>query len=270
MKKLIVNGDDFGLSAGTNRAIEDAHRYGILTSATLLTNMPGFDDAVIRAKRNPGLGIGIHLNLTIGKPLSPDSKVGQLVDSKGKFKTPEWKFFVRHYFTNAGIEQIKVEIEAQIKKFLDSGLKPSHVDTHHHIILIPKVYDIVIDLMDKYKIGKFRFYHAQRTYFSDKNKLRKYPKKWLVYRNQGKSKSSKYQMPDYIFDLEDVSLSKRLHQIREGINEIISHPAYSDKENKKMPVLGARREEEVKEITDSSVLNIIKTEEITLTNYEKF
>jgi len=267
MKKLIVNGDDFGLSPETNRGLIEAHQHGILTSATLLTNMLGFEDAVVCAKKNPGLGVGIHLNLTTGKPLSSIGKVSRLVDSKGNFDSCLFRFFTKNWFKKIDSKQIKVELDTQIKKFLNSGLKPTHIDTHHHIILRPKVYYVVIDLMDKYKIRKFRFYHSHRAYFSGK---KKYFKKILLCLNLNKSKNNKYQMPDYIFDLENVSLGKRLFQIRNGINEIISHPSCAGKEIKNLPRLAIRREKELRELTDPSVWGIIKNQRIKLTNYEKF
>jgi len=82
MKKVIVNADDFGLTQGVNEGIVKAYQEGILTSATLMANMPGFDQAVELAGTHPELGVGLHLNILRGHPLSPAQTVGSLL-SKG-------------------------------------------------------------------------------------------------------------------------------------------------------------------------------------------
>lgn len=236
MKKLIVNADDFGLSIETNRGIVEAFQRGILTSTTLFTNMVGFEDAVIQIKKNPDLGIGIHLNLTCGKPVSPVREVFQLVDSEGNFEKSLEKFSVKYYLKGINSKQIKTELKAQIEKFLDYGLEPTHIDTHQYIILFPRVYYIILDLMHKYKIRKLRFFQLNRSYFSDSFK-RKCVKKAMIYLIQNKSKNNEFQTPDYIFDLENVTFNKRLYRVKDGLNEIICHPGYVDGEVKKIQEL---------------------------------
>ena len=73
--KLIINADDFGLCRGVNKAVVEAHTTGVLTSATIMANMPASDEAIVIAKKTPTLGVGVHLNVTDGKPLSLDSDV---------------------------------------------------------------------------------------------------------------------------------------------------------------------------------------------------
>jgi predicted glycoside hydrolase/deacetylase ChbG (UPF0249 family) len=87
MKKLIVTADDFGLTEKINQGILEAHRRGIVTSASLMANGSAFDDAVARLKEAPRLGIGAHLNLTEGASLSRPSLVSSLVDRDGQMKT---------------------------------------------------------------------------------------------------------------------------------------------------------------------------------------
>ena len=85
MKKLIVNADDFGLTNGVNRAIIEGHTRGAITSATLMANMPAFDAAVRLAKDHPSLGVGLHFNITQGRPVADASRVGSLIDDSGEF-----------------------------------------------------------------------------------------------------------------------------------------------------------------------------------------
>ncbi|MBC8231137.1 alpha-L-rhamnosidase N-terminal domain-containing protein, partial [bacterium] len=94
MKKVIINADDLGISKGTNQAIMKDFREGILTSASLMANMPGYEDAVGKViPNNPGLGIGIHLSLTIGKSVLDKSKIPLLVDESGYFKNSFFKLY---------------------------------------------------------------------------------------------------------------------------------------------------------------------------------
>src|SRR5215468_1191072 len=85
MRNLIVNADDLGWTAGVNRGIAEAHRNGIVTSTSLLANGCAFSDGVKAAAELPGLGIGVHLNLTDGAPSAPPSQVPSLLDENGRF-----------------------------------------------------------------------------------------------------------------------------------------------------------------------------------------
>jgi len=84
-KRLIINADDFGLCESVNKGIVEAHTKGVLTSTTIMANMPAADQAVELAKNLPTLGLGVHLNLTAGKPLSKDNTVKLILDSQGYF-----------------------------------------------------------------------------------------------------------------------------------------------------------------------------------------
>jgi len=84
-RRVIINADDFGLCDGVNKAVAQAHTDGVLTSATIMANMPAADEAVKIAKKLPNLGVGVHLNLTEGRPLSKDTSIGRLLDTDGQF-----------------------------------------------------------------------------------------------------------------------------------------------------------------------------------------
>src|SRR5271170_6655410 len=97
-RRLIVNADDFGLSHSVNQAVIRAHRDGILTTASLMVNEPGFDEAVKLAKENPKLGVGLHLTLLQGRSALPPEKIPALVNAKSEFgNNPVFVGF--HYFS---------------------------------------------------------------------------------------------------------------------------------------------------------------------------
>lgn len=147
MIKLIVNADDFGYSRGVNFGIIDAHRDGIVNSATMMMNMLGVGHAIELAKENPKLQVGIHLVLTCGKPLLPD--VPSLVDECGNFKK------LSDLMKNKALSLSELEREwtAQIERFLHSELIPTHFDSHHHVHAIPEFLPVVQALSRKYNLS---------------------------------------------------------------------------------------------------------------------
>ena len=146
IKRLIVNGDDFGMCEGNSIGIILAHKEGILTSTTVMMNMPYAYFALDLAKKYPDLGVGVHLNATAGKPLT-DIK---LVDKKGYFLN---KKFIRAHPDIITKESLYNEFKAQIDKYISyTGHLPTHFDSHHHIHLIPEYKDIIIKLSNEYQI----------------------------------------------------------------------------------------------------------------------
>src|SRR5258708_22717540 len=130
-RKIIVNADDFGMSAETNRAIVEAFENNVISSATLMTNMPGFDEACELAHRHRLLDkIGLHLNLTSGYPLSaPIRRCPRFCDNVGMFRARQTRLRLSREERLA----VETEIASQIKACLDRGLCPTHLDSHHHV-----------------------------------------------------------------------------------------------------------------------------------------
>jgi len=165
-RRIIINADDFGLCEGVNRAVAEAHIDGILTSATIMTSMPAAANAVKIAKQLPGLGIGVHLNLTEGPLVSMDTDAQILADSDGQLthSTTALSFYslVSRRFRNA----IKTELAAQIRWVLERDLRPTHLDSHKHIHSFPAIYPLVCDLARQFEIPAIRFAYEPKS-FSD-------------------------------------------------------------------------------------------------------
>jgi chitin disaccharide deacetylase len=133
VRQLVVNADDFGFTRDVNQGISEAHRNGILTATTLMSNGPAFDDAVRLARENPTLDIGVHLVL-VGQPPFPTT-VAQLTRAVLLKKI-----------------QVYEELSSQVRKILDAGLNPTHLDTHKHTHLLPPVLDAVARISEEFKI----------------------------------------------------------------------------------------------------------------------
>ena len=149
MNRLIVNADDFGLTAGVNRAILELHNAGVLTSATLMARAAATDEAIDIALRTPSLGVGCHVVLVDGEPvLSAVHDIPGLADpAANRFQPTLGKFlrtiYGRHRSGPAGTrhvdDQIERETVAQIQTLQARGVRLTHVDTHKHTHVFPRV-----------------------------------------------------------------------------------------------------------------------------------
>jgi hopanoid biosynthesis associated protein HpnK len=154
-KRLIVNADDLGLTPGINRGVEKAFREGIVGSTSLLVNAPGFNDALSVIKDNPSLPVGIHLTLVGGDgPVTAPSRIPTLIDRGGRFFRSYGRFMM--HYRRINFDEVRREFSAQIEKAMGAGIVPSHVDTHQHLHLLPRVADIVLDLCGQYRIAYVR------------------------------------------------------------------------------------------------------------------
>lgn len=147
MCKMIINADDFGYCRAVNYGIMDAHLHGVLTSTTLLTNTPGFRHAASLAKECPLLGVGLHLNIALGHPLTKGST---LTGEDGAFIKPG-NLPSSHIYLQ---EDIQTELEAQYQRFLEvMGKKPTHLDSHLFTTdSNPVMADAARTLAEKYRL----------------------------------------------------------------------------------------------------------------------
>jgi predicted glycoside hydrolase/deacetylase ChbG (UPF0249 family) len=138
--RLILNADDFGLTRGINRAIAELHAAGTLTSATLMANGPAFDDAASIAHAHPTLGVGCHIVLTDGGPVSPPESIPTLLASDGKtFRSSLVDFHLAVLRGKVSEDDIAREALAQIQRLQHAGIAPTHLDTHKHTHILPGV-----------------------------------------------------------------------------------------------------------------------------------
>ena len=138
--RLIVNADDFGLTPGINQAIAELHTAGVLTSATLMANGPAFADAARIARTLPTLGVGAHIVLTDGTPISDPSTIPTLLGSDRRTLRPTLTAFLAALLTGRIHEDdIYREALAQIQKLQAAGINPTHLDTHKHTHIFPQV-----------------------------------------------------------------------------------------------------------------------------------
>lgn len=157
VKRLIVNADDFGWSGAVTGGIIRAHREGLVTSTTLMANLEGAAEALARARQEaPGLAIGLHLNLTEGRPLAPPGEVAPILDRAGRLMPSLATLYRRLRLSGGARRAAARELEAQVRWALDHGLRPSHLDSHKHVHQIPAILPLVIDLARRHGIRAVR------------------------------------------------------------------------------------------------------------------
>ena len=155
-KKIVVNADDFGFSNSVNRAIIQAHRSGILTSASLMVTGVAFEQAVEMARANPRLGVGLHLVIGKGKAALPYTVIQHLVNKHGDFPDDPLTVGLRYQFNPSARKELLLEIRAQLQLFKETGLVMTHVDGHLHNHVHPYVLQCLVSLSEEFGIRYIR------------------------------------------------------------------------------------------------------------------
>ncbi len=234
MRQIIINADDFGLTEGINRGIVKAYSDGILTSASLLPNGPKFNDAVALSRENPGLGVGVHLNIFRGKPILGKSEVSSLIDKNGYFISSPGYFFLKSMLNRVKPDEIENEFRAQISRVISAGILPSHLDTEKHIHVFPFIYKILFNLATEFKIGKVRCLEPGR-YFKQLLNIRRLTLYLLLLSTRGRRKNIDHKgilTPKCIYGLLDggnmfQDKYRKIFNTCEGNVEIVCHPGYT-------------------------------------------
>lgn len=298
MKSLIVNADDFGLTIGVNDGIIQAFREGILTSTTLMANADAFDDAVAKAKELPGLDVGCHLVLTGGRAIAPADKIPSLVTKNGNLPKSLLDVVTR---VSAGfIRRIDIETEfrAQIDRIRDAGIVPSHVDTHKHTHVHPKIMEAFFDAAAACGITRVRkpfekLLDNARQRSANGNSAEKPPHttpdipkgdklQRLLAQLSGVSapifrrglRAHELKSPDYFLGIavtghmNAVVLQKMIENLPDGSSELMCHPGTNDAA---LEATGTRltksREVELQALIDPEVRAAIRAHAVHLMPY---
>ena len=240
-RRLIVNADDFGRSHSINQAVIRAHREGILTTASLMVNEPGLDEAVALAKQNPKLGVGLHLTLLCGHAALPPEKIPGLANPRGEFSNNPVGAGFRYFFNRNLREPLRAEIHAQFARFHATGLPLDHVDGHLHLHLHPVVFGILMADAEKLGIQRMRFTRdclarsrrmASGRWFYRISHALIY--EWLSHRAREPLRQRGIQHAQITFGLlqdshvDEEYILKLLPELPPGDSELYSHPSLDE------------------------------------------
>jgi hopanoid biosynthesis associated protein HpnK len=285
VRRLIVNADDFGLTAGVNRAIVEAHTRGIVTSSTLMANGRAFDDALRLAKTAPRLSVGCHVVLIDGKPVLDAKRLPSITSASGaRFRDELKSFAIRALAGRLDSAEIEAEASAQIRKLQSSGIAVSHVDTHKHTHLFPAV------LRPLLRAAQACGVHAIRNPFGPRKPLKSSelltrPNLWARYAEvrilstlaakfRDAVKCEGMVAPDGTLGIVVTgALDEKLFRgiaaiIPEGTWEFVCHPGYNDDDLKSANTrLHASRETELRVLTMPQARELLLQQGIELISY---
>ncbi len=244
MAGVIIHSDDFGYSVPVNEAIETAFRLKLISSTSMLVNFnDGFKDAISRVISGhiQSEAIGIHLNLTQGKPVTTHIQKCKRFVNEGQFC-----FKRNHLWFLTKVEKTAIyrEFEAQLQMMIKNGISPSKIDSHHHIHTEPAVLPIVIQLARQYKINQIRIcrnigsrgnilkyvyrllinHHLQKIglaaseLFGDINDFIRYPIHNLNRRNLELMVHAKFNSNNQLIDLDGESLLLKIGSLKKRFN----------------------------------------------------
>jgi chitin disaccharide deacetylase len=282
VRRLIVNADDLGLTAGVNRAILKARRDGIVTSATLMANGSAFSDATQLVRSAPTLSVGCHTVLIDGSPVSDPSQVSTLLQ-------PHSSQFHSSLIGFAGLalrgrldpQQIETEAAAQIRRIQSAGITVSHLDTHKHTHMFPKVLAPLLRAAQTCGIPSIRnpFESVSLSHFLEQPSAWK---RWMEVRALNRfaasfrsavERAGLFTTHGIIGIMATGTLTQRwlrfmLQNLPEGTWELVCHPGYNDSQLHTVQTrLRESREEELRVLTSPETREILSQRGIELISY---
>ncbi|MDA1090846.1 MAG: hopanoid biosynthesis-associated protein HpnK [Proteobacteria bacterium] len=266
MKRLIVTGDDFGASLPVNEAIERAHRQGILNTASLMVGAPAAADAVARAGALPGLGVGLHLVLVCGRPLSPPEDIPDLIGADGAFATRLVRAGFSFFFRPAVRRQLAAEIRAQFERFHATGLDLDHVNAHNHMHMHPTILGLILRIGADYGLRAVRMPH-EPFLASWRATGEGLARRWandvllrpLIRAHRRRLARAGVVCNDYVFGMNDNGCMDRrrllafLDHLPDGVTEIFCHPATAPWPEMEPAARHYRVADELAALTDTAV-----------------
>ena len=275
-KRLIVNADDYGLTAGVSSGIRRVHLEGILTSTTALMNRPNVEaELKIAARECPKLGIGVHLNLTSGEPVLPAEQVPTLM----KVLDPHDHGLQQlDMIGQLSLAEVEAEWRAQIEKFVRfTGHGPDHLDSHHHSsYYTPELCTLMLNLAREYRCpirSPFANPDEPNFIFDDLP---------AELRDRSKQEVSKILIdaidvpkPDHFIadfydeDVSEETLFRIIDNLPEGVSELMTHPGYHDSDLTDFSIYNQPRLRELDLLTSAAVRERLKANQIELISFGK-
>lgn len=277
MKRLIVTADDFGAAVEVNDAVEAAHRRGILTAASLMVGGVAAADAVARAKRLPGLRVGLHLVLVEGVPVLSPAAIPDLVDDDGRFRTDMARAGAEIFFRPEVRRQVAAEIAAQFARFREFGLALDHVNAHKHFHLHPSIASLIIEIGRDFGMTAARVPREPGRILKSVEPPTRGPSPflspWTALLGARFSRAG-VLTPRHVFGLAWSGAMTRerlaglINHLPAGLSEIYLHPATSDNFADAAP--GYRYAEEFSALTDPAVLEATRRSDLQLGGFADF
>jgi len=287
VKNLIVNADDLGWTDGVNRGILEAFHHGIVTSTSLLANGAAFAGGVQAARSAPGLGVGVHLNLSDGPPVADRETVTSLLNEDGKFAGGPESLLLRRARRGLRLAEVESEWDAQIQKVCDAGIAPTHLDGHKHVHMLPGLFEIALKLAKRHDIGAIRVSleasglraaissgKKQHAAVVLKQGVQARGLKLLARDAREQAGHAGISTADYFCgiaqtgELTREGVAQFVKSLPDGTTELMCHPGYTDAALQKTQTrLQDSRQTELQILTDIGIRNLVASLGIRLIDY---
>ena len=279
---LVINADDFGLSSNVNKGILKAHERGLLTSTSLMANGPMFQQGVEMSRSAPRLGVGVHVNLVRGKPISEVESVTHLVDERGLFPGKVASIMHRLLRSPIALDQAEKEILAQIEYVTQAGICPTHVDSEKHLHMYPPLFERLAKAATYHGIRWIRVVDDNAILWKRKPTITQVVKASLLrifaLRCRKKAEAAGLMVTDFFYGVLHAG-----HMVKEiyddifektsgGVTEIVCHPGFEDNNTYVNPEMGpyflaANRQDELDALLDETLIHKLRSLRIKLTNF---
>lgn len=287
MRRLIINADDFGLTAGVNRAIIEAHEDGVVSSATLMAHGQAFEEAIDLAHSRPRLGVGCHVVLVDGVPLLERTRVESLLDGGGNrsgsphFREGIAKFGALALLGRLSADEIEAEATTQIRKLQGAGIEVTHLDSHKHTHVFPRV------LRPLLRAAKSCGVTAIRNPFERirGSQLAASPSLWKRWAEVGVLRSLARQFREAVEEagistpdgtlaivatgaLDECLLRLMVENLPDGTWELVCHPGYNDSDLQAIRTqLRESREQELRILTSQSTRDLLAANQVEVISF---
>jgi predicted glycoside hydrolase/deacetylase ChbG (UPF0249 family) len=287
VKNLIVNADDLGWTDGVNRGILEAFHHGIVTSTSLLANGVAFAEGVEAARSAPGLGVGVHLNLSDGPPIADREIVTTLLNSDGEFAGGPESLLLRRARGGLSLAEVENEWDAQIQKIRDAGIAPTHLDGHKHVHMLPGLFEIALRLAKQHNISAIRVAleasslraalstgAKQHSGIVMKQGVQARGLKLLARDARELAEHAGISTTDYFCgiaqtgELTRQGVEQLVKSLPDGTTELMCHPGYADAVLQETATrLQDSRQTELQILTDTGIRNLVASLGIRLIDY---
>jgi hopanoid biosynthesis associated protein HpnK len=265
MRGLIVTADDFGAALAVNEAVEQAHVGGILTAASLMVSGAAAGDAIDRARRLPGLGVGLHIVLADGSPTLPPERVPALVGADGRFHASMLRTALAIAASSAARAQLAAEIEAQFAAFAATGLPLDHVNAHKHFHLHPMIASAILKIGPRFGMKALRAPIEPGTALA---------MRWWAGLLGERARAKGLTVNDRVVGLawsgafDSARMRAAVGDLGEGLTEIYCHPATADSWPGQAP--GYRYRDELAALTDPAVARTLAERGVRCGTFAQF
>lgn len=281
LRRLIINADGLGFTPGVNKGIREVVEFGLVKSTSALANFDATEEISSFVQSFPHVSVGIHLNLSVGRPISEPGRIRTLVNpATGEFwgdKLPYMLMTGRISFT-----EMVTELDAQVRRLLDLGVEITHVDGHQNKHLYPPFFLATMRVAEKYGIKRIR---SHRRFLTGSVGLRfryylGHPQRIVTHiagrvltdyaHLRGMRMADRLVSPGYADTSRKYLLDSWMKLVRElpkGTSEIYCHPAYPDDLLRQFATYVEPRRDEVDVLTSEDLKRTIQDAGIELISF---